>query len=158
MAHHTHSTLVASCEQRVCSKFCCPSAHELMPLIPGRTIKPKSSHSQDPTPVTYAHILRAKFLLATQTLAPPAVPFLHHFHNSTVVFEKLFSTGNGIVEPGEQCDDSTSCCNQVTCQLTSGAQCSPGTSAECCSAACQVHTQTNTILFSPALRNLVDVV
>ena len=41
--------------------------------------------------------------------------------------------GNGVVEPGEQCDDSTGCCTS-TCQLASGAQCS-GTST-CCTAQC----------------------
>ena len=42
--------------------------------------------------------------------------------------------GNGVVEPGEQCDDSTGCCTS-TCKLASGAQCS-GTST-CCTAQCQ---------------------
>ena len=42
--------------------------------------------------------------------------------------------GNGVVEPGEACDDSTGCCTSK-CQLASGAQCS-GTST-CCTAQCQ---------------------
>jgi len=38
------------------------------------------------------------------------------------------SCGNGIVEPGEACDDNSGCC--VSCQLKAGAQCTGN--SECC--------------------------
>jgi hypothetical protein len=42
--------------------------------------------------------------------------------------------GNGIVEPGEDCDDTTGCCDLTTCQLATakGASCSPAIDAACC--------------------------
>jgi hypothetical protein len=45
--------------------------------------------------------------------------------------------GNGIVEDGEQCDDDSDCCDQRTCLLGVGMQCSPGPNAvdgdsQCC--------------------------
>ncbi len=45
--------------------------------------------------------------------------------------------GNGILEPGEECDagpNGSQCCT-TQCKLASGAQCDPGTSA-CCSSSC----------------------
>lgn len=55
--------------------------------------------------------------------------------------------GNGIVEPGEVCDDTTSCCGQpgttAPCQLTSTSQCSGET--PCCSG-CQYKPSTTTCL------------
>ena len=42
--------------------------------------------------------------------------------------------GNGVVEPGEACDDNSACCTS-TCQLATNAQCSGGGS--CCSAQCK---------------------
>jgi hypothetical protein len=46
--------------------------------------------------------------------------------------------GNGVVEPGEECDDATVCCNRATCQLAAGAKCTPGLDPVCCTAACNV--------------------
>jgi hypothetical protein len=34
--------------------------------------------------------------------------------------------GNGLLEPGEECDDNTGCCNRATCKLRAGAMCTPG--------------------------------
>ncbi|KAM5367883.1 hypothetical protein ACJZ2D_009794 [Fusarium nematophilum] len=52
--------------------------------------------------------------------------------------------GNGIVEPGEDCDcggeqgcAEDSCCNPSTCQLRSGAECDPATDG-CCTDQCRV--------------------
>lgn len=54
--------------------------------------------------------------------------------------------GNGILEPGEECDPgnagSTRCCNAETCRFTSGSVCDPSNSG-CCEESCQ---------FSPASR------
>lgn len=48
--------------------------------------------------------------------------------------------GNGIVEPGEQCDpgqgEQSSCCDTKTCQFLSGAVCDPA-SSPCCAPTCQ---------------------
>jgi len=38
--------------------------------------------------------------------------------------------GNNIVEPGEDCDDNSGCCDQTTCRLKSTSQCTGNT--ECC--------------------------
>lgn len=35
--------------------------------------------------------------------------------------------GNGVLEPGEECDDSSGCCDRKTCKLRAGAMCTPGT-------------------------------
>jgi hypothetical protein len=35
------------------------------------------------------------------------------------------SCGNGVVESGEDCDDTSACC--VSCKLKTGAVCTPGT-------------------------------
>jgi len=45
--------------------------------------------------------------------------------------------GNGILEPGEECDDRTACCDRTTCKLKAGAMCTPGTDSSCCTAACK---------------------
>lgn len=50
--------------------------------------------------------------------------------------------GNGVVEPGEQCDDSSSCCSKTTCQLTGACTQAFGNTG-CCNAACQ-YTSTAT--------------
>ncbi|CAN0014072.1 unnamed protein product, partial [Hapterophycus canaliculatus] len=34
--------------------------------------------------------------------------------------------GNRILEPGEECDDDSPCCNPDQCRLVSNARCSPG--------------------------------
>lgn len=39
--------------------------------------------------------------------------------------------GNGVLEPGEECDDSSGCCNRRTCKLRAGAMCTPGTYISC---------------------------
>ena len=44
----------------------------------------------------------------------------------------LGTCGNGVVEPGEECDDDTFCCDAATRLLAEGATCS----GECCSRAC----------------------
>jgi hypothetical protein len=49
--------------------------------------------------------------------------------------------GNSIIEPGEQCDDTTSCCS--SCQLASAAACSYTTDSTCCSSSCN-YLPTNT--------------
>ncbi|KAN0061692.1 hypothetical protein ACQY0O_005684 [Thecaphora frezii] len=51
--------------------------------------------------------------------------------------------GNGILEPGEECDagpEGSSCCT-AQCRLTSGAQCDPQTSP-CCTSRCQFAPST----------------
>ncbi|KJE93909.1 thrombospondin [Capsaspora owczarzaki ATCC 30864] len=40
--------------------------------------------------------------------------------------------GNGVIEPGETCDDTSACCNN--CQLVAGAECSGG---QCCLSTCK---------------------
>lgn len=40
--------------------------------------------------------------------------------------------GNGVIEPGEDCDDTTGCCDRTTCRLVAGATCSPGIDPVCC--------------------------
>lgn len=47
------------------------------------------------------------------------------------------SCGNGVVEVGEECDDSSACCQQSTCLLAAGAACSGG---ECCDVDCSFKT------------------
>lgn len=55
-----------------------------------------------------------------------------------VCYSVMKSTcGNGILEPGEDCDDKTACCNPTTCKFAAGASCSPGLDAICCTAACK---------------------
>ena len=44
--------------------------------------------------------------------------------------------GNGVIEPGEDCDDTTPCCNSATCKLAVGAKCTPGISPDCCTSGC----------------------
>lgn len=52
----------------------------------------------------------------------------------------LQQCGNGILEPGEECDPGSNrnspCCDATTCKLKSGAVCDPGTSS-CCTSSCQ---------------------
>lgn len=51
--------------------------------------------------------------------------------------------GNGIIEPGEDCDDTTNCCDRTTCKLVGGATCSPGIDPVCCRYAHKcTHTHT----------------
>ena len=45
--------------------------------------------------------------------------------------------GNRILEPGEDCDDSSACCNQATCKLATNAKCSPGIDPHCCTSSCK---------------------
>ena len=47
--------------------------------------------------------------------------------------------GNGVVEPGEACDDNSACCTS-SCTLASGAQCSGNTT--CCSSTCHFNPST----------------
>ncbi|GAA99875.1 hypothetical protein E5Q_06578 [Mixia osmundae IAM 14324] len=53
----------------------------------------------------------------------------------------LQQCGNGIVEPGEDCDPgsnrTSACCNPQTCRFTPGSVCDPTTSA-CCTSSCQL--------------------
>lgn len=53
--------------------------------------------------------------------------------------------GNGIVEPGEECDPgsgiTSSCCDSSTCKLVSGATCDPASST-CCTQTCQYAPST----------------
>ena len=45
--------------------------------------------------------------------------------------------GDGALDPGEECDDGTKCCDQSTCRLAPNARCSPlSGSAECCDDEC----------------------
>lgn len=46
--------------------------------------------------------------------------------------------GNGILEPGEDCDDNSGCCNPVTCKLKASSMCSPGLDSICCTADCKI--------------------
>ncbi|ORX35582.1 Metallo-peptidase family M12-domain-containing protein [Kockovaella imperatae] len=52
----------------------------------------------------------------------------------------LQQCGNGIVDPGEDCDpgsgSNSSCCDASTCKFVSGAVCDPANSA-CCTSTCQ---------------------
>lgn len=52
--------------------------------------------------------------------------------------------GNGILEPGEDCDDSSGCCDLRTCLIVSGGQCTPGkgNSNPCCNAATCLYRST----------------
>ena len=47
--------------------------------------------------------------------------------------------GNGLLEPGEDCDDNSGCCDPVTCKLKAGAMCSPGPYCVCCFCPCGSH-------------------
>jgi hypothetical protein len=51
--------------------------------------------------------------------------------------------GNLIIEPGEQCDDATACCDASTCLLASAASCSYSTDSKCCGLNCKIKP-TNT--------------
>lgn len=46
--------------------------------------------------------------------------------------------GNGVLEPGEECDDNSGCCDPKTCKLRAGAMCTPGLDRTCCTADCKV--------------------
>lgn len=60
------------------------------------------------------------------------------------------SCGNGVLESGEECDDSSPCCQQ--CKLAAGAQCSGGA---CCSSSCKLLPSWNTCpLAASAPRNV----
>ena len=48
--------------------------------------------------------------------------------------------GNGVVEAGEECDDTSICCDDTTCKLASGAVCSSSIASECCTANCAFQT------------------
>lgn len=48
--------------------------------------------------------------------------------------------GNGIVEPGEECDSQGPCCNHATCKFASGSVCDP-MSEECCTTSCQISSK-----------------
>ena len=48
--------------------------------------------------------------------------------------------GNGAIEVGEECDDTSSCCDQSTCLLVTGAVCSSSMSSDCCSSNCTFET------------------
>lgn len=58
--------------------------------------------------------------------------------------------GNGIVEPGEECDcggeegcgANSQCCNPTTCRLVDGAVCDPSNDG-CCTSQCQVSSSGN---------------
>lgn len=58
--------------------------------------------------------------------------------------------GNGIVEPGEECDcggtegcgANSRCCNPTTCQFAQGAACDPSND-QCCTSQCQVSGRGN---------------
>ena len=54
--------------------------------------------------------------------------------------------GNGVVEVGEECDETTPCCNSRTCKLTVGAECAwtfgAGRSTECCNVQCKIEPTT----------------
>ncbi|CAN0580747.1 unnamed protein product [Ectocarpus sp. 12 AP-2014] len=55
--------------------------------------------------------------------------------------------GNGILEPGEDCDDDSPCCRPNRCKLVPNAKCSPGANpavvahgdwtGQCCTVDCQ---------------------
>lgn len=45
--------------------------------------------------------------------------------------------GNGVLEPGEECDDTSGCCDLKTCKLARKAMCTPGLDPACCTADCK---------------------
>ncbi|EJT98874.1 hypothetical protein DACRYDRAFT_69951 [Dacryopinax primogenitus] len=65
--------------------------------------------------------------------------------------------GNGIVEPGEECDPgldgSSTCCDPQTCKFQSGAVCDPSNSP-CCSSTCQFSPSTQ--VCRPAVNSQCD--
>ncbi|CAN0270056.1 unnamed protein product, partial [Discosporangium mesarthrocarpum] len=58
--------------------------------------------------------------------------------------------GNGVEEPGEECDDHSPCCDPATCMLVPNARCSQGNGwmtslgwvGQCCSETCQFLSST----------------
>lgn len=69
----------------------------------------------------------------------------------------LQQCGNGIVEPGEECDPggrTSSCCDSSTCKLRSGAQCDP-TNSECCTGQCRF--AGNSTVCRPAVSQACDI-
>ena len=76
--------------------------------------------------------------------------------NRTVI--SLQECGNGILEPGEECDpgegSTSTCCDTSTCKLRSGAVCDPSNSA-CCSSSCQ-YSSSGTVC-RPAINPQCDI-
>lgn len=69
----------------------------------------------------------------------------------------LQQCGNGIVEPGEDCDpgsSGSSCCNPQTCKFAAGAVCDPA-SSPCCTGKCQYAPKTT--VCRPAVDAQCDV-
>lgn len=67
---------------------------------------------------------------------------------STATIQKTISLqmcGNGIVEPGEDCDPgvgrNSTCCDPATCKFTQSAVCDP-LSSDCCTSSCQFAPST----------------
>ena len=69
----------------------------------------------------------------------------------------LNQCGNGILEPGEECDpgqNESNCCDRSTCKLRSGALCDPATSS-CCTDSCQYAPSSR--VCRPAVNEQCDI-
>ncbi|KAH8834846.1 zinc metalloprotease [Flagelloscypha sp. PMI_526] len=67
-------------------------------------------------------------------------------NNKTTISLKM--CGNGILEPGEECDpgrgQSSKCCDAETCTFTSGSVCDPASGQTCCTDQCQFASANTT--------------
>lgn len=78
--------------------------------------------------------------LVTANTTPHAPQVCNHVTRQMgVCYSMLTPTcGNGIMEPGEDCDDNSGCCDPVTCKLKASSMCTPGLDSICCTADCKI--------------------